>query len=120
MNASEIISRVSGLDFKAMGPFLVADFGNQPDSIFSALPVGEHGMETVRQGEKTQSHDHEFLSFYKSTGLDVECGGKRFSLPTKALTLVLPGLQHSWVPKQDGGSVGSVDLRHQKQVILAA
>jgi hypothetical protein len=117
---SQIMKRVQGLNFKAVGPFLVADLSTQAEQVFENLPVGEHGMEDVLFGQKTQAHTHEFPSFYKSKGLDVEYEGERFILPARALTLVLPGLDHSWVPKQSQGAVGSVDWRHEKQFLVAA
>lgn len=117
METKDVLERVQGLGFKAIGPFLVADLTGQLESVFSGLQVGEHGMEEVSLGKRTESHTHPFPSFYKSSGLDVECGGVRFSLPSQALTLVLPGFDHSWVPQNGHGKVGSVDHRHEKQVV---
>ncbi len=119
-NTLQIMERVQGMSFKAIGPFLVADLGDQAGSVFENLPVGEHGMEDVVFGQKTKSHSHQFVSFYKSSDLNVECGGKEYVLPARALTLVLPGLDHSWIPKQDHGVVGSIDWRHEKQVLAFA
>lgn len=113
----QIMERLQGMSFKAIGPFLVADLSDRAWSVSENLPVGEHGMEDVAFGQKTESHRHQFPSFYRSSDLDVECKGKRYVLPTRALTLVLPGLDHSWVPKQEHGAVGSVDWRHDKQVL---
>lgn len=119
-NTLQIMERVQGMSFKAIGPFLVVDLSDQAESVFKNLPVGEHGMEDVAFGQKTESHYHQFPSFYKSSDLNVECEGKQYVLPARALTLVLTGLDHSWVPQQSHGSVGSVDWRHEKQVLAFA
>lgn len=119
-NTLQIMESVQGMSFQAIGPFLVADLSDHAESIFKSLPVGEHGMEGVAFGHKTESHRHQFPSFYKSSGLNVICEGERYFLPTRALTLVLPGVDHSWVPQKDLGFVGSVDRRHEKQVLALA
>lgn len=115
---TEIMRKLGGISFRAQGPFLVADLTTEP-VLFESLAVGRHGMESVPQGKRTEPHEHDFPSFYKSEGLDVEVGGERVKLPERALTLVLPGTAHSWVPKQELGSVGSLDDRHEMQKVLA-
>jgi hypothetical protein len=117
---SEIMNHIQNLDFKAVGPFLVADLSKEHETLFEKLPVGKHGMEHVQLGAKTKSHQHSFASFYKSLGLDIECKSKRFKLPKYSLTLVLPGVDHSWIPKTKNGTVGSVDTRHRKQILTFA
>jgi hypothetical protein len=120
VNAPEIIRCVGGLYFKAVGPFLIADLNDQPESVFGALVVSEHGMEPVWPGERTEPHEHDFLSFYKSVALDLVYEGKLIMLPGRALTIILPGIRHSWFSAWGVlGSVGSLDSRHQKQVLTA-
>lgn len=119
ITTAEIMGKVQGLNFVVMGPFLVADMSAQVPSAIAGLPVGEHGMEDVRFGQQTEAHRHKFASFYKSSGLDIECEGERFTLPKCALILVLPGISHSWIPQEDRGEVGSVDWRHVKQTLVA-
>ncbi len=112
-----LIQQFQGLNFVSIGPFLVADLG-QDEQRFRNIPTGRHGMEDVPPGQKTEPHAHEFLSLYKSRELDVDCGGDRIQLPQLALTLVLPGVEHSWIPKgNSGGAVGSADNEHQRQVL---
>lgn len=115
----DIMSRFKGLYFTVIGPFLVADLTKKKD-FFSKIAVAQHGMESLKKGEKTVSHTHDFPSFYKSEGLDVECQGERTSLPRLSLVLVLPGIGHSWIPQKSTGSVGSVDHRHKKQIFSEA
>jgi hypothetical protein len=103
-----------------VGKFLIFDFTGKPRSTFENLPVGEHGMEQVSFGQKTEAHKHDFPSFYKSEGLDLLSEGERISLPQRAVTLVMIGADHSWVPKQTKGAVGSMDSQHRKQVTVAA
>jgi hypothetical protein len=106
----EIMSQVEGISFTVVGPFMVADF-NQDQSLFDNLPVGQHGMEAVSAGESMEFHKHEFTSFYKSVGLNVICKGKKYTLPSSSLTLVLPGVDHSWVAQAaNGGKVGQVQV----------
>lgn len=109
---------MQGISFVTIGPFLVSDMSS--DENFNTIPVGAHGMEEISLGQKTKAHTHNFPSFYKSKGLDIESEKKVFSLPEQALVLVLPGVVHSWIPKKSGGVVASVDTRHQKQVIELA
>jgi len=118
---SKIMQQIQGVNFVVIGPFLVANIG-QNQKIFANLEVGEHGMESVMYGYKTESHEHNFLSFYKSDNLDVVCRGEKFELPQFALTLVPPQVDHSWTPKhhKSKGSVGSLDIEHVKQVIQLA
>lgn len=116
ITAGPDLSALQGLNFTVIGPFFVADLSNN-EQLFATIAVGKHGMENVGRRKKTRSHDHAFISLYKSAALDVESEGKRFSLPKKALTLVPPGVPHSWVPQRSGGAVGSVDRRHRKQEV---
>jgi hypothetical protein len=120
--------------FKIIGPFFVASLvyddndigvrrvihGNNYQEPFKRLYVGKHGMESVAKGKRTRGHRHDFPSFYKADGLDVKSDRKIFTLPEKALVLILPGIHHSWMPKsKTGGRVGSIDDRHEKQVIVS-
>jgi len=108
------MKQVQGSIFKTIGPFLVAELG---EKLFEKMIVSKHGMERVLFGQKTEPHTHDFPSFYKSSNLDVVCEGKKYSLPKQALTLVLPGIDHSWIPQEEQGAVGSIDSRHAKQVL---
>jgi hypothetical protein len=119
-DTTTILALVEGFTFNVMGPLLVANLTDEPDSVFNNLPIGEHGMEEVSQGLVTEPHDHNFPSFYKSSNLDVVCDGTLVTLPDRALTLVLPGVNHSWTPKRNTGHVGSVDYRHEKQKLMPA
>jgi hypothetical protein len=113
-NMNSLLPFFQGLAFVPQGPFLVAKL-----PATDGIPVGKHGMEEVKPGQSTKSHAHGFASFYKSDGLNVSCNGKVFRLPKKAVTLVLPGVPHSWIPKgARAGKVGSVDARHRKQVVV--
>lgn len=119
VNSKDVLSRCIGATFMPVGPFLVADLtGNE--SMFNNIKVGTHGMEEVVKGQKTEPHAHDFPSFYKSKGLNVVSSGETFVLPEKAVTLVFPGDDHSWIPKEELGVVGSVDDRHEKQIVVAA
>ncbi|PIR03783.1 MAG: hypothetical protein COV59_03870 [Candidatus Magasanikbacteria bacterium CG11_big_fil_rev_8_21_14_0_20_39_34] len=104
------------MTFTVKGPFLVADL-TQNKELYESIPVGSHGEEEVKKKEKTKEHKHTFLSLYKSKALDLFYGDVYISLPERALTLVLPGVKHSWVSKRNCGDVSSVDTRHRKQVI---
>jgi len=116
MKVSKMLKLVQGMSFKTIGPFLVAELNEET---FSKINESKHGIEKVKLGQKTQSHTHDFPSFYKSFKLDVTCREEKYSLPEKALTLVLPGIHHSWIPQgKDEGAVGSVDSRHNKQVLV--
>ena len=116
METLKMLKQVQGISFKTIGPFLVAELDEKK---FKKIRASKHGMEHVLFGQKTESHMHDFPSFYKSSNLDVECKGKKYSLPEQALTLVLPKIDHSWVPKTESGVVGSIDYRHAKQVTSA-
>lgn len=117
---NEILDQIQGISFKIVGPFLVADLSDS--SRVKTLLIGEHGMETIGGSRlQTEPHVHQFNSFYKSSGLDVlDENGERHILPDESLTLVLSGVQHSWMPKWQIGAVGSLDPRHEKQVIRAS
>lgn len=119
-NLSGIMNQIQGLEFKVIGPFLVTDLNSKTKKFFENLAAGEHGMEKILNGQKTESHTHDFCSFYKSNNLNVDCAGEEFILPSRALTLVLPGVEHSWIPKSNQGSVGSIDWRHAKQILVTA
>ncbi len=119
VTSKEAMSLMQGLSFTAIGPFLVADLTGKED-LYKGIEVGEHGMEIVGLGKKTDPHSHDFPSFYKSQGLNIECGDKKYTLPKHAVTLVLPGVEHSWIPAGNAGEVGSIDTRHEKQVIADA
>jgi len=116
ITTQEVLTLLDGVQFKVVGPFLVADLSRKK-KLYNRLPVGEYGMEQVCEKQKTESHTHDFVSLYKSDALDVTSGSKRFALPKKALTIVLPGVAHSWVAKKEKGAVGSVDHRHSAQVV---
>lgn len=60
-------------------------------------------MEGVPEHAKTQAHTHDFVSLYKSSYLDVLYENELFNLPFLALIVVLPGITHSWVPKNNEG-----------------
>lgn len=112
------ISFENPMQFSTCGPFFVADISDIDES---SIRVGKHGMETVKQGQKTGPHSHEFMSLYKSEGLDVMgSDGERIELPEKALVVVPKGVEHSWVPKEGGGAVGSIDPTHEPQVLVEA
>ena len=118
MNTKKILEQVKGISFKTISPFLVADLSRKTKSLFEKIPTSKHEMEDVPSRKKTSAHKHQFPSFYKSANLDVMCDGERFPLPTRALVLVLPDVDHSWwASKGENGSVGSVDLRHRKQIL---
>ncbi len=113
----EVLHGLKGTIFKAVGPFLVADFTKDPTK-YTDLNVASHGTEVVHPEKVTESHSHEFVSLYKSVGLNVMVGGEEIVLPEKALTIVFPGTEHSWVAQDKAGTVGSVDERHEKQVMV--
>ncbi|HLC49260.1 MAG TPA: hypothetical protein VJI96_02635 [Candidatus Andersenbacteria bacterium] len=111
---------LEGMSAVVRGRFLVFDFAGEK-SLFAALPVGQYGMEKVPAESITKSHVHDFVSAYKSSGLDVLDHGTRHELPSEALVIVLPGVSHSWIPKSEvGGEVGSCDERHERQQLEAA
>ncbi len=113
----KVLRGLQGAIFKAVGPFLVADCTD--DSMrFAELGVASHGMEDVRFGEATKGHSHDFVSLYKSAGLNVMVAGEEIVLPEKALTIVFPGTEHSWVAQDKEGAVGSIDDRHEKQIMI--
>ncbi len=117
MNTNEILGKIQGLHFRVVGPFLVADMDGR-----QSLEVGENGMEEVWPGTQTEPHTHAVTSFYQTEGLDmVDEAGCRYTLHRSALIIVLPGVGHSWIPKDgQSGAVGSVGHRHEKQRILRA
>ena len=118
--STNIMALLNGRNFKFLpiGNFLVADLSEEPD-LFGQLPVGTYGMESVLFGQRTESHIHDFPSFYLTESLDIECNGETSSLPRRAVTLVLPGLPHSWKPQnKQTGAVGSIDPRHDRQKIV--
>lgn len=119
INSKEVLAQCIGQNFIPIGPFLVVDLTSN-NELFERLRVGTHNMEQVSRNEKTKNHSHTFPSFYKSEGLNIENNGELYELPERALTLVLPGDDHSWLPKRHSGKVGSVDSRHRKQVVVAA
>ena len=100
-----------------LGPFTVIPLNHRSAK---SISVGEHGMEEVMRGTKTESHTHGFLSLYLAVGLVLSSGGKEYKLPPRALVIVPPGTDHSWTPACKSGKVGSIDQRHKKQILLAA
>ncbi len=111
------LSQMQGVTFEVRGPFLVANLSKKK-KLYDSLSVGAHGEEFVDTHEKTKDHSHTFLSLYKSKGLNVMTEDNSIiTLPNAALTLVPPGISHSWIAKQKRGSVSSVDTRHKKQDI---
>ncbi|MCB9798786.1 hypothetical protein H6758_03610 [Candidatus Nomurabacteria bacterium] len=114
----EILAGLQKIQFEVVGPFLVADFSQSHPETFDRIAVGTHGMEKVGVGEQTEGHTHGFLSVYKSKKLSIVAYGRKYLLPEKALTIVPPGVDHSWVPNDGSGEVGSSDNQHEKQVIV--
>lgn len=117
MDIQTLLPKLEGASFRVMGPFLVADLHDK-ETLFRSIEIEQYGMENVSQGMTTQAHCHTFHSVYKSVGLNVVSGGKEVLLPNKCLVLVLPDVEHYWVPKRVEGSVGSVDARHEQQVVM--
>ena len=117
MKTMKIFKSLTGITFTVMGPFLVGNCTSKSGQ-FKLIPVSKHGQELVAAGTSTKSHTHSFLSVYKSDNLNVISGKETYTLPTKAIVLVPEKENHSWIPKNKTGSVGSVDPRHRKQVLV--
>ncbi|HSX25194.1 MAG TPA: hypothetical protein VLG69_04480 [Candidatus Andersenbacteria bacterium] len=117
LNVDDALKQLSGMFAKITGPFLVVDL-NDDEEFFGALEVGEHGMEEVPELQRTQPHSHEFVSAYKSEGLNILAGEELHALPQRCLVIVLPGTSHSWLPKVLAGAVGSCDSKHEKQELV--
>lgn len=113
------ILRLKGLSFAVKGPFLVCDLTDKPGT-FKRIAVADHGMESVAMHQKTESHAHDFSSLYKSHRLNIRSGDSQYQLPDQCIVLILPGLQHSWIPKTGGGEVGSLDKQHARQIMVNA
>lgn len=98
---------------RTVGPFTVLTLPTD-----SSLATGPHGLEKVPKGKKTSPHSHNFLSLYLAIGLTLVSDGETYMLPERALVVVPPEIDHSWVPTNEIGFVGSVDTRHEPQELI--
>lgn len=106
-----------------MTPIKIGPFTIIPLELDSArsLATGQHGLEEVPKGQKTQPHTHPFVSFYVALSLTLLCGSEHHVIPENALVIVPEGVDHSWISAKDaGGYVGSIDTRHEEQVLISA
>ncbi len=100
-----------------IGPFTVIPL--TPDSARS-LATGPHGLEKVTRGQKTEGHQHSFVSFYVAIELVLTSDTVTHIIPQHSLVIVPEEVEHSWQPVSEEGFVGSVDTRHEQQVLMLA